>query len=408
MTEPAQSGPPLQREFLRVLRDAARSALHQNADAAVLRDVLAQCERIAARLVESQGSDAPHGGSANCGRAAGLGESGSMDCESIELESLQDYLRARFARPDLSVLSCTTLQGGRSKRSVRATLAPNDLLPQMIVLRQDKSASAQGTQVCDEFPVMRALHQQGVALAEPLWLDASANRLGAAFLAMRGLPGRTPGDYWSAGEATPATGLALAAALAALHRVPAGRIWPDAPASARVCVQRMIADLKQGWPTGDDGASLAVQRALHTLQARLDQITGPSVAVHGDVHFGNLLVDGARISGITDWEFAHAGHAAEDLAFCRRYIESIMSWTDFLQGYRDAGGVAIAEPQLEFFRIWTSLRNLTLAARIRARLLAGAPADMQSLLIAVDALPRLQSALEATLDELDGCAAPTA
>jgi aminoglycoside phosphotransferase (APT) family kinase protein len=124
------------------------------------------------------------------------------------------------------------------------------------------------------------------------------------------------------------------------------------------------------------------------------------VAVHGDAHFGNVLAEGDRLVCVTDWEFAHAGHPAEDLAFCRTSIESIMPWSEFLAEYRSAGGPEVSEPQLRFFRIWTYLRNFCFATLMRDRLAAGAPTDMQSLMIAVDAQPRLEALLlQALADE---------
>lgn len=43
------------------------------------------------------------------------------------------------------------------------------------------------------------------------------------------------------------------------------------------------------------------------------------VLTHGDIWWGNLLVDGGRITGILDWEFLSLGDAAWDLGTMRQF-----------------------------------------------------------------------------------------
>jgi aminoglycoside phosphotransferase (APT) family kinase protein len=211
------------------------------------------------------------------------------------------------------------------------------------------------------------------------------------------MSGATPGSYWSAANVSPALGLALARALAALHSVSCAAVWPTALGDARRNVAQMLQQSAAQWRTCEPGRCAALERGYDWLSARLPCIDGDAVAVHGDVHFGNLLAEAEQLTCITDWEFAHPGHPAEDLAFCRSYIESIMHWDEFLLEYRRGGGRSVTVQQLQFFSVWTYLRNLSFATFMRARLMDGAPADLQSLVIALDAQPRLEALLHSAL-----------
>lgn len=53
---------------------------------------------------------------------------------------------------------------------------------------------------------------------------------------------------------------------------------------------------------------------LAETQARLAQTTTPRTIVHGDMWFGNVLLEGKRVSGVIDWEAAApAGEPVRDL-----------------------------------------------------------------------------------------------
>ena len=321
---------------------------------------------------------------------------------TINSELLQNYLERRFAGDAPRVRSIRALPGGRSKRSFAVSVDACASLPQQFVLRQDKPDSAQRTKVCHEFPVMQALRAQGVSVAQPLWLEANSNELGPPFFAMGFESGDAPGNYWSAGAASAALGDALADTLAALHQADAARAWPQSPRGASDCVAEMVFGCEARWRANGAEISDVAERAFDWLRSALGCIDGHCAPVHGDVHFGNVLATGERIQCLTDWEFAHAGHPSEDVAFCRSYIESIMPWERFLERYRRAGGRDVSNDQMQFFRIWTYLRNLSFAAGLRQNLLQVGAADLQSLVIVIDALPRLERSLAHVMAEVSG------
>jgi aminoglycoside phosphotransferase (APT) family kinase protein len=170
-------------------------------------------------------------------------------------------------------------------------------------------------------------------------------------------------------------------------------IFPAAPAAAHDAVEQMLAAYEATWRAGDSTRSLAMENAYAWLRRNLGRIDGATVAVHGDAHFANLLAEDGRLVCLLDWEFAHPGHPADDLAYCRPYVETIMPWSDFLAHYRHHGGRAVSEEQLAFFGVWGHLRNITFGANMLRDFLAGKVHGIQNLAIALNTRARLEALL---------------
>jgi aminoglycoside phosphotransferase (APT) family kinase protein len=86
------------------------------------------------------------------------------------------------------------------------------------------------------------------------------------------------------------------------------------------------------------------------------------VLVHGDVGFHNILMEGAMIRAVLDWEFAHPGEAAEDLSYCRPFVEALGPWGEFLAAYAAAGGTPPSDGRLAYYAVWRGVRNATCCA----------------------------------------------
>jgi aminoglycoside phosphotransferase (APT) family kinase protein len=79
--------------------------------------------------------------------------------------------------------------------------------------------------------------------------------------------------------------------------------------------------------------------------------------IHGDIGFHNILLDAGRLSIIVDWERAHIGHPAEDLAYLHNAAAKDLDWDRLMAAYRKAGGPQLHESDLLFFRIMMLARN---------------------------------------------------
>jgi aminoglycoside phosphotransferase (APT) family kinase protein len=91
-----------------------------------------------------------------------------------------------------------------------------------------------------------------------------------------------------------------------------------------------------GW-TAEERAGLAV--VAETAQAILDGV-GRVCLVHGDLNPKNLLVDQdtLTLTGVVDWEFAHAGHPATDLGNLLRFERDPLFEAAVLEAYCERRG----------------------------------------------------------------------
>ena len=312
--------------------------------------------------------------------------------------ALEAYLRGRFsAGPDFAVRSLTRVPGGRSKDTLLLEVDALPGLPKSIVLRVD--LGRYGTSVCAEHPLIVALHRHGVPVPEPLWLEEGKSPLGGAFLATRRMHGAPGGNLWGEGiNVSRAVVKAFAAALAKLHGTPLRLLLPEAvDAGARGATAAMIADYEARWRASNPNASVPLELAFQWLRRELPRVEGPASLVHGDPGFQNTLVEEDELVCLLDWEFAHAGDPAEDLAYCRPTVSRVMPWEEFLELYRMAGGAAFTPARLEYFEIWRTVRNASLGTRMLRDFIDGTIGGLESCAVAVNTFPRIEAQLAASL-----------
>ena len=100
-----------------------------------------------------------------------------------------------------------------------------------------------------------------------------------------------------------------------------------------------------------------LERGFAWLRANL-RATGPSVIVHGDPGPGNALQDAGGVAAVIDWEFAHAGDAAEDWAYLAlirgRRLGSPESWKTRLAATVDVG---YDEPTWQAWEAFNSVKG---------------------------------------------------
>src|SRR5262249_18999432 len=143
--------------------------------------------------------------------------------------------------------------------------------------------------------------------------------------------------------------------LARIHRIDpaaAGLGFLPAPAPAPPPAQTARANpARQLWRLGEPHPALEL--AVRWL-SRHAPAGGPSVLVHGDFRIGNLMVGPDGLRGVFDWEFAHVGDPAEDLAWpCVRSwrfgqdalrLGGVGQPEEFFAAYEQAGGPPAGRP----------------------------------------------------------------
>ncbi len=140
--------------------------------------------------------------------------------------------------------------------------------------------------------------------------------------------------------APPGLDLQMAEELAKIHSI-APATLPFLP--NRDLWQRLYAELDSV-----DEPHPAIELGIAWCRERLP-LERPRVVTHGDFRIGNLMVDGAGIAAVLDWEFAHIGDPAEDLAW-----PLVRAWR-FGNDARHLGGVGEVEPYLDRYAELTGL-----------------------------------------------------
>ena len=148
-----------------------------------------------------------------------------------------------------------------------------------------------------------------------------------------------------------------AQALAAIHRA-----RTDFPGLAG---QEPLADWRQRMD--DMGETTATfEWAFRWLQAHRPA-PAPNRLVHGDFRMGNLIVDGAALAAVLDWELVHVGDSHEDLAwFCIRAWrfgapESMAAGglgdiAEFITAYERAAAETVDRARLHWWMVLGTLR----------------------------------------------------
>lgn len=218
------------------------------------------------------------------------------------------------------------------------------------VLRCDSSTAGVGVSLgrAQEFALLTAVFAAGVTVPEPLWLCDDAALIGRPFFVMRRIAGTAAGhvlvkDGGFAGDRS-ALAESLGRELARIHSIRPPR--PDlaflpvpeaAPALLRVAAHRAHLD-------GRAEPHPAIEWALRWLERHAPPL-GAVVLCHRDFRTGNYMVDGDRVTGILDWEFAAWSDPMEDLGwFCAR------CWR-FGRNDREAGGIGA---RADFYRGYES------------------------------------------------------
>jgi aminoglycoside phosphotransferase (APT) family kinase protein len=105
--------------------------------------------------------------------------------------------------------------------------------------------------------------------------------------------------------------------------------------------------------------------ALRWLRDVAPTDEGMPSLTQGDTGPGNFLHLDGRITAVVDWEFAHLGDPAEDLAWVstRSVQEPLPDFAGLVQAYRERSGRHVDAGRIRYYRVFVELRIAILGAR---------------------------------------------
>ncbi|MCG2621293.1 phosphotransferase family protein [Arthrobacter sp. I2-34] len=359
----------------------------------LLRDIAAtdKAGRQALEQAIAETRDAPHPGAANT--PAGT---------PLDAAALDAYLGTWvWDGPRPKVAGVEALVGGQSKSTFLVDIEPGSGPAGWrdgVVVRMDTGNF--DFSVTEEYPLLERLFEAGISVPEPLLLEPRGDVFGQPFLITRRLAGAAPGMLIDTAGATPEAALALAEALGRLHSVPVADLVDSPPADLPEIVEAARANYEQSWRSSSLPPSVAVELGHVWIRENVHKLTAKPCLVHGDAGLHNILLDEGQLTGMLDWEFAHVGDPAEDLAYCRPAVERLVPWEQFMERYRDSGGPEISADRLAFFGVWCQLKNSALAAGVLRDVAAGKINNIDMLVTAIDTHARFEAMLSQHLDAL--------
>jgi aminoglycoside phosphotransferase (APT) family kinase protein len=255
------------------------------------------------------------------------------------------------------VTDVARLTGGASRETSSCTAVFADGTARPLIVQRQRAGGQGG--MAREGALLRAAHAAGVPVAEVLAASDDPADLGGPYLVAERIDGETIArKILRDDEYAPARTRLVAQwgdALARIHAIAPA----DAPGLAIEDRFTKYRDLMDGF--GEPHP--AFELAFRWLDAHRPPPL-PPVVLHGDFRLGNVIVGPEGLRAVLDWEIAHLGDPAEDLAWlCVRAwrfgapgpVGGVGERADLLAAYRAAGGIEIDPDRLRWWEVLGSV-----------------------------------------------------
>lgn len=277
-------------------------------------------------------------------------------------DTLADFL-SQSVKAAVTLRAATVVAGGASLETWAVTAEWEGSSHELIVRRDtDSKMYANALSRAEEFHLLQLMYAHQVLVAKPLFLNEGdaypyfiVERRDGTSIGVKVV--RDSNLALARERLIPR----LATELAKIHALPiddARMLLPISSAAELLTTLRATAQQL-------DPANAVWAFGLRWLERHLpppEQMT----VVHGDYRIGNVLVTPEGLNGILDWEFAHLGDPAEDVAWLAvrdwRFgnigmpMGGIGSRETFLQHYYGAGGKALDGARLRWWEVAGNLK----------------------------------------------------
>lgn len=306
--------------------------------------------------------------------------------------AMSEGLRRVLARlyPQLQdVTNLTRLSAGATNETWSLE-AVHDAGVEPLILR--RSAVGRGPGVLSlqaEAEVLVAVHGCKVPVPEVRYVLTPQDAMGEGFLMQRiagaTLPGKILRDPTLA-TVRPQLASQLGTIAAAIHAVDVSRL----PELHLLDAQRQVQHLHSQYQA-QETARPVFDLAFCWLREHLPPAVAP-VLVHGDYRHGNLVIGERGVHAVLDWELAHIGDPAEDLAWMcippwrfgelDKPVGGFGLRDDLLAAYESASGTSIDRTRLGWWDVLGSLRWGVMCADMPKWLRSGRDSSIERALIA--------------------------
>ncbi|MFD1625216.1 phosphotransferase family protein [Azospirillum griseum] len=329
--------------------------------------------------------------------------------------ALEAWLAERFGADHVRIDDVDRLGGGAVSENLALVLQVDGGPMQGWHEAVLRAAAAMGVDASlsktDEFAVLRAACQAGVAAPEPLAVCLDAGLIGRPFYLMRRAEGVASGHVLvKADEPLRALARQLGRELGKLHRVRPGAAGLEClPPLTTDPARKAIATFR-GWAGAEAGRDPVLAYGLRWLERNIPARQEVALC-HGDFRTGNYLVQDGRLTAILDWEFAGWSDPMEDLAwFCARSWRfgrmdreagGIADRADLYAGYEESAGRAVDPVRVAYWETAAYVRWAIMSVQQGRRHTSGVEPSLQ-LALTGRMRPEIEHDLLLHLDALEG------
>lgn len=262
-----------------------------------------------------------------------------------------------------SLIACARTSVGGSRESYFVDVSRPDGGITKAVLRLEAGGSFTGTEinVAKEAVVYAALRSTSVPVPDVLGLAP-----GGAALLLEWLPG----DTEIGKEHLDAVLRSFARTIGEVHLVPVDQLHlpgfaiPRTPSEHAQLDLSFWEQLSKGAPDLDPLIRYAGAWLTHHPPAEVSRTS----LVQGDTGPGNFLVDGQRITGLCDMEFAHIGDPMDDIAWMVMRMSRVVDDVEpYLEEYTRHSGIPVSRRSLDFYTVAVQYRCAVTASLAVAR-----------------------------------------
>ena len=313
-----------------------------------------------------------------------------IEIAGIDVPRVTDWLVANIDGAE-APFRFDIIVGGRSNLTFTVTDA-ND---QKYVLRRPPTGSVLATahDMEREHRIISAIGQTNVPVPETLGVCRDIEVTGAPFYVMSHVAGVVLDSQERAEEHTTPEQRRVASehlidVLADLHSVDIDAIGLGDLARREGYVERQVKRWTTQWEKSKTRDLPAVDEVARRLAASLPTQVGVSIA-HGDYRFGNVLIDGDRVTGVLDWELCTLGDPLADVGYLGVYwtdpgtdegrhndpsgLDGFPTYAAILERYANRTGRDLSN--INYYRAFSSWRLAVISEGVFARYSQGAMGD---------------------------------
>lgn len=307
-------------------------------------------------------------------------------------QGLTDRLAALMSG-GVTIADLKKVSGGNARRAWSFDAVSGDGKVQPCILLAQVAGKHVDSDTSEEYRILRTITGHGLCAPAALALDADGTVTGGPALVLERIDGQASAvDFLrlevETGRVATET---LAKAIAAVHAFDwqAAGLTPRNPLDEiELWESRFLAHRLEPLP--------ALAHLFRWLKAHMPPPSRLSL-IHGDLRPGNFLFEGGNINALLDWEMAHIGDPAEDIAWTYRTLWSPQRFMS-MEAFADAHGLGVPRRNIQFYRIFSEVKFATISVSAAASFARGDTSNLRH----IDRAAKIPECLRLCFEWIDG------